>query len=84
MQNARYYVPDLAGEEISEWMGQRPMLPDSLPVLGPLPGRHNVLCAFGHGHYGLTQGPTTGRIISELVFGEDPGIDLSPFSIKRF
>jgi len=84
MQNARYYAPDLGGEEITEWMGQRPMLPDSLPVLGPLPGQQNVLCAFGHGHYGLTQGPTTGRIISKLVFGEDPGIDLSPFSISRF
>lgn len=84
MQNARYYVPALGGEEITQWMGQRPMLPDSLPVLGPLPGRQNVLCAFGHGHYGLTQGPTTGRIISQLVFGEDPGIDLTPFSISRF
>ncbi len=84
MQNARYYAPDLGGEEITEWMGQRPMLPDSLPVLGPLPGQQNVLCAFGHGHYGLTQGPTTGRIISKLVFGEEPGIDLSPFSISRF
>jgi D-amino-acid dehydrogenase len=84
MQNARYYMPDLGGEEITEWMGQRPMLPDSLPVLGPLPDQQNVLCAFGHGHYGLTQGPTTGRIISQLVFGEDPGIDLAPFSIGRF
>jgi D-amino-acid dehydrogenase len=84
LQNARYYAPDLGGEETSQWMGQRPMLPDSLPVIGPLPGRENVLCAFGHGHYGLTQGPTTGRIISELVFGEDPGMDLSPFSISRF
>ena len=84
LRNARYYAPDLGGEETSQWMGQRPMLPDSLPVIGPLPGRKNVLCAFGHGHYGLTQGPTSGRIISQLVFGEDPGIDLSPFSISRF
>lgn len=84
MQNARYYVPELGGEEITEWMGQRPMMPDSLPVLGSLPDYPNVLCAFGHGHYGVTQGPTTGRIISSLVFGEDPGLDLSPFSISRF
>ena len=84
LHNAQYYVPELGGEEITEWMGQRPMMPDSLPVLGPLPDYPNVLCAFGHGHYGLTQGPTTGRIISSLVFGEDPGLDLSPFSIMRF
>jgi D-amino-acid dehydrogenase len=65
-------------------MGQRPMMPDSLPVLGPIPGRPQVLCAFGHGHYGLTQGPTTGRIIARLAFGEDPGMDLSPFRVTRF
>ena len=84
VQNARFYAPELGGEETSQWMGQRPMLPDSLPVIGAVPGRENVLCAFGHGHYGMTQGPTTGRIISNLVFGNDPGVDLSPFSINRF
>jgi D-amino-acid dehydrogenase len=84
LHHARHYVPDLEAEEITEWMGQRPMMPDSLPVLGPLPGQGNVLCAFGHGHYGLTQGPTTGRVITSLVFGEEPGVDLAPFSISRF
>jgi D-amino-acid dehydrogenase len=49
-----------------------------------LPGHPQILCAFGHGHYGLTQGPTTGRIIASLVFGADPGIDLTPFAISRF
>lgn len=84
LHNARHYVPDLAGEVTSEWMGQRPMMPDSLPVLGPLPGQARVLCAFGHGHSGMTQGPTTGKIISQLVYNEKPTIDLSPFSINRF
>ena len=81
---ARQFVPDLGGSGVTEWMGQRPMMPDSLPVLGPLPGREHVVCAFGHGHYGLTQGPTTGKLIARMVFGEDPGIDLAPFSITRF
>jgi len=81
---ARSFVPELDGAGVSEWMGQRPMMADSLPVLGPLPGRPNIVCAFGHGHYGLTQGPTTGKLIARLVFGEDPGIDLAPFSIERF
>jgi D-amino-acid dehydrogenase len=84
LENARHYVPQLGGEGISEWMGQRPMMPDSIPVLGPLPRQPRVLCAFGHGHYGLTQGPTTGKIISQLVFGEPPSVDLSPFSVSRF
>jgi D-amino-acid dehydrogenase len=84
VESARHFAPDLGGSGVSEWMGQRPMMPDSLPVLGPLPRAPQVLCAFGHGHYGLTQGPTTGRIIASLAFGEDPGIDLAPFSASRF
>jgi len=82
--SARQFIPDLDGSGVSEWMGQRPMVADSLPVLGPLPGYAPILCAFGHGHYGLTQGPTTGKLMARLVFGEDPGIDLAPFSITRF
>jgi D-amino-acid dehydrogenase len=65
-------------------MGQRPMMPDSIPVLGKLPDRERVLCAFGHGHYGITQGPTSGRIIADLVFGQQPHVDIKPFSISRF
>jgi D-amino-acid dehydrogenase len=84
LASARHFVPDLDGAGVSEWMGQRPMIADSLPVLGPVPGRERVLCAFGHGHYGLTQGPTTGKLMARLVFGEDPGLDLSPYSITRF
>jgi D-amino-acid dehydrogenase len=82
--SARQFVPELGGEGISEWMGQRPMVADSLPVIGPLPGRENVVCAFGHGHYGLTQGPTTGKLVARLLFARDPGIDLTPYSIARF
>jgi len=84
IQHAQRYLPGLGGSEITEWMGQRPMMPDSMPVLGRLPGKDRVVCAFGHGHYGLTQGPTTGRIVADLVFGRTPHIDLAPFSISRF
>lgn len=84
LQHAQRFLPGLAGSETTEWMGQRPMMPDSMPVLGCMPGRERVICAFGHGHYGLTQGPTTGRIVADLVFGQAPSIDLKPFSISRF
>jgi len=84
LQHAQRFLPGLKGESVTEWMGQRPMLPDSIPVLGKLPGYDRVLCAFGHGHYGITQGPTSGRIISDLVFGQQPHLDLRPFSITRF
>jgi D-amino-acid dehydrogenase len=84
VSSARHFLPDLEVAGVSEWMGQRPMMADSLPVLGPLPGRENVVCAFGHGHYGLTQGPGTGKLVARLVFGDDPGVDLAPFSVTRF
>ncbi len=84
LHHAQRFLPGLKGETVTEWMGQRPMLPDSIPVLGRLPGRERVLCAFGHGHYGITQGPTSGRIIADLVFGRTPHLDIRPFSITRF
>ncbi len=84
LQHARRFLPEINGAEVTEWMGQRPMMPDSMPVIGPLPGHARVLCALGHGHYGITQGPTSGRIIAKLVFNEPPHIDLSPFAADRF
>jgi D-amino-acid dehydrogenase len=84
LKHAQRFLPGLTGSGVSEWMGQRPMMPDSMPVLGPIPGRERVVCAFGHGHYGLTQGPTTGRIVADLIFGRAPQGDLTPFSISRF
>lgn len=84
IDHARKYLPGLEGESYSEWMGQRPMMPDSKPVIGRLPDHNRVFFAFGHGHYGLTQGPTSGRIITDLVAGREPHVDLSPFAIDRF
>ncbi|WP_342360457.1 FAD-binding oxidoreductase [Terrarubrum flagellatum] len=66
------------------WMGHRPSLPDSLPVIGQSTASNAVLYAFGHGHYGLTQSAATGRLIAELVGGRPTSIDLTPFSAQRF
>ena len=84
VKHAQNYLPGLEGESYSEWMGQRPMMPDSKPVIGQHPNHSQVFYAFGHGHYGLTQGPTSGRIITDLVAGREPHVDLSPFAIDRF
>ena len=83
VDHARHYLPQLEFETASEWMGQRPMLPDSLPVIGRSPRHARVHYAFGHGHWGLTQGPTTGRLVRELITGQCQ-TDLSPFSPERF
>ena len=66
------------------WMGFRPSLPDSKPVIGPAKGCARVIHAFGHGHLGLTMGPITARIVADLIAGRATGVDLTPFSAARF
>lgn len=84
LRSARRYLPDLAAQGGTTWMGQRPSTPDSLPVIGPSPRHGRVFYAFGHGHLGLTQSSTTGRLIADLVTGRTPPLDLSPFGVGRF
>ncbi len=68
----------------TRWMGRRPGTPDSLPVIGPSKTVSNVWYGFGHSHMGLTWGPSTGRLISELMTGVRSNIDLAPFRVDRF
>ena len=81
---AKHFLPKLNTNGGTEWMGFRPSLPDSLPIISRSPRFTNVFYAFGHGHLGLTEGATTGRIIAALAAGRAPGIDLTPFRIDRF
>ncbi|MBW4092566.1 MAG: FAD-binding oxidoreductase, partial [Proteobacteria bacterium] len=81
---ARRYLPGLAAGDGQVWMGHRPATPDSLPVIGPSPRARGVFYAFGHGHLGLTQAATTGRLIAALVAGRAPHIDIGPFASDRF
>lgn len=74
----------LDGSDGSKWMGHRPCLPDSLPVIDRSPNVKNVFFAFGHGHVGLSCASTTGRLLSELVTGADPCIDPGLYRIDRF
>ena len=78
------FVPDLNLKGAERWMGYRPSMPDSLPVIGRLPGRRNLYLAFGHGHLGLTMAAVTGEIIAGLARGKKINFDLSPFSPERF
>ncbi len=67
-----------------EWIGFRPTMPDSLPVIGTSPACDNILFAYGHQHLGLTLGGITGKIISEIVSGAPLEIDISPYAPDRF
>ena len=84
LAKAKIFLPGLDTSGGREWMGYRPSLPDSLPVIGHANGRDDVFYAFGHGHLGLTQSAATGALIRDLVLGRDPPIDLEPFSAQRF
>ena len=84
VQLASRHLPDLRSDGGVDWAGHRPATPDSLPVIGPSPSRPGVVYAFGHGHLGLTQAATTGRLVSDIVAGKPPVLDLQPYSISRF
>ena len=77
---AAHYTED----RISVWMGHRPSLPDSLPVIGPSRATSDVIYAFGHGHVGMTAAPMTGKVVADLVAGRPPAIDITPFAPARF
>lgn len=77
-------LPDLQAERVTRWIGFRPSLPDSKPVIGPAPGIPNAYFAFGHGHVGLTAAAPTGAIIADLITGVEPRLNIKPFSATRF
>lgn len=75
---------DVPEERLSQWMGFRPSMPDSLPVIGPASRAANAFYAFGHGHIGFAGAAMTGRVIADLVSGKPPPIDTAPFSATRW
>jgi D-amino-acid dehydrogenase len=69
--------------DTNAWLGARPCTPDMKPIVGP-EGRQGLWLALGHAHHGLTLGPATGRLLAEMMTGETPFIDPTPYSISRF
>ena len=84
LNKAKRFLPALKAEGGTQWMGFRPSLPDSLPVIGPAPGDSRVLYAFGHGHLGLTQSAATAELVAQLAAAQTPVVDLRPFRAARF
>jgi D-amino-acid dehydrogenase len=66
------------------WMGRRPCTPDMLPIIGPAKRHPGLWFAFGHAHHGLTLGPVTGRLLAEMMTGEETIVDPQPFRVERF
>ncbi|MCD7059336.1 NAD(P)/FAD-dependent oxidoreductase [Pelagibacterium xiamenense] len=84
LTKAAGFLPDLKTGGGTQWMGFRPSMPDSLPVISSAPGVDGVTYAFGHGHLGLTQSAGTGELVAQMVCGETPNIDMAPFRADRF
>ncbi|MCC6305212.1 MAG: FAD-binding oxidoreductase, partial [Rhodobacteraceae bacterium] len=83
LRGARAILPHLP-DPARTWMGFRPALPDSLPVIGPSRGGAEVILAFGHGHIGVTLAPLTAEAVADLVAGRPVRPELAPCAPARF
>ena len=84
VRHAQRALPGLKAEETTEWMGHRPALPDTIPIISPSSKMPGVFYATGHGHLGLTLSATTARLIADMVTGVKPPVDMTPFRINRY
>ncbi len=66
------------------WLGARPCLPDMLPAVGPIPGKSGLWANFGHQHLGLTMAAVTGRLITQMITGDEPLTNPAPYNPGRF
>ena len=81
------YFPDISLESlelIEIWRGLRPCTPDGLPFIGRSAMHENLTIATGHAMIGMSLGPITGKLVSQLVTGEQPSIDLAALQVERF
>jgi len=84
-RKARELYPALGSRiDADAWQGARPCTPDMKPIIGPAPRHEGLWFAFGHGHQGFTLGPVTGLLLGQMMDGETPATDPSPFSPARF
>ena len=82
---AQELLPDLDGDgNASRWCGTRDSTPDGLPYVGRLKKHRNVICAFGHGHLGLTLAATTAQLVSDLLGKRESLVDIKALSPERF
>lgn len=84
VRRAQEALPNLTVQDTSEWMGHRPALPDTVPILSASARTNGVFYATGHGHLGLTYAATTARLMGDLITGARPPVDLHPYRVNRF
>jgi len=84
LHHGRRMLRHVPNGTVQRWMGHRPSMPDSLPVISASPHHRDVFFAFGHGHMGLIGGSVTGRLIADLASGATPIVDPAPYRVDRF
>lgn len=90
IQNAAHDYLDLGDsfspepKTIEIWRGLRPLTPDTLPIIGGSRHLANLTVATGHGMMGVSMGPITGKLVAQLITGEQPALDLSLLAVERF
>ncbi len=81
------FLPDFkiempANDQI--WYGFRPTSADGLPYIGRIKKYENVVVATGHSMLGLSLGAGTGKLVSEIINDQTPGVDMKAFDVERF
>ncbi|MBV8680926.1 MAG: FAD-dependent oxidoreductase [Aquitalea sp.] len=84
LDKARRIVGDFSTEGMTVWMGNRPSLPDTLPIIGSAQQQPGLWFATGHGHLGLTLAATTAVLLSDMLQGKTPTLDMQPYRMSRF
>jgi len=82
-RGVRRFFPDLPPPDKS-WLGFRPSLPDSRPVISASKHGNDVIYAFGHGHIGMTLAPITAEIVQAIITESEPPVPIAPYSVARF
>jgi D-amino-acid dehydrogenase len=84
-RSSRAYLPGLDDAKVIEiWRGLRPCTPDGLPIISRSHDFNNLIVAAGHAMLGMSLGPITGKLVSQLVGDEKTDVDLHPLRMERF
>lgn len=82
---AARFVPAVATlPQTRAWVGLRPWLADGLPAIGPSEHVPDLHVCTGHEGAGVALGPISGRLVAQLIAGEKPAVDPTPFAPDRF
>jgi glycine/D-amino acid oxidase-like deaminating enzyme len=85
IRSAQTFFPRLAGVPVAQrWAGLIDVTPDALPVISPIDGHDGFFIATGFSGHGFGIAPAAGRLCADLVMGNDPIVDPSPFRFSRF